>query len=101
MNPKHYYIYVSMSIETTLENDASLDFNSVQRGNPEIERRAQEVIDRCWQLGDKNPIISIHTGYGAASGQTPRCRQYLAERIGRGRMNRSCQRFGNYLLRTQ
>lgn len=36
-------------------NDASLDFNSVQRGNPEIERRAQEVIDRCWQLGDKKP----------------------------------------------
>uniref|UniRef100_UPI0011BA6209 hypothetical protein n=1 Tax=Neisseria meningitidis TaxID=487 RepID=UPI0011BA6209 len=31
-------------------NDASLDFNFVQRGNHEIERRAQEVIDRCWQL---------------------------------------------------
>ncbi len=37
-------------------NDASLDFNSVQRGNPEIERRAQEVIDRCWQLGDKTRL---------------------------------------------
>lgn len=49
-------------------NDASLDFNSVQRGNPEIERRAQEVIDRCWQLGDQNPIISIHdVGAGGLS----------------------------------
>ncbi|MDQ1315369.1 MAG: Phosphoribosylformylglycinamidine synthase, partial [Pseudomonadota bacterium] len=40
-------------------NAADLDFDSVQRGNPEMERRAQEVIDRCWQLGDKNPILSI------------------------------------------
>ena len=53
-------------------NDASLDFNSVQRGNPEIERRAQEVIDRCWQLGDKNPIISIHdVGAGGLSNAFP------------------------------
>jgi phosphoribosylformylglycinamidine synthase len=44
----------------TGENAAELDFNSVQRGNPEIERRAQEVIDRCWQLGEHNPIIAIH-----------------------------------------
>ncbi|MCC7228663.1 MAG: phosphoribosylformylglycinamidine synthase, partial [Burkholderiaceae bacterium] len=36
-------------------NTAALDFDSVQRGNPELERRAQEVIDRCWQLGENNP----------------------------------------------
>jgi hypothetical protein len=38
-------------------NTADLDFASVQRGNPEIQRRCQEVIDRCWQLGDDNPIL--------------------------------------------
>src|SRR5262249_52975915 len=36
------------------ENEEGLDFNSVQRGNPEIQRRAQEVIDRCWALGEEN-----------------------------------------------
>jgi hypothetical protein len=36
---------------TTGTNTADLDFASVQRGNPEIQRRAQEVIDRCWQMG--------------------------------------------------
>ncbi len=36
-------------------NTEDLDFDSVQRGNAEIQRRAQEVIDRCWQLGDGNP----------------------------------------------
>jgi phosphoribosylformylglycinamidine synthase len=41
-------------------NTADLDFDSVQRGNPEIERRAQEVINACRALGDKNPIVSIH-----------------------------------------
>jgi phosphoribosylformylglycinamidine synthase len=44
----------------TGSNTESLDFNSVQRGNPEMQRRAQEVIDRCWQLGENNPILSIH-----------------------------------------
>ncbi len=49
-----------------------LDFASVQRGNPEMERRAQEVIDRCWQLGDKNPIVSIHdVGAGGLSNAVP------------------------------
>jgi phosphoribosylformylglycinamidine synthase len=49
-----------------------LDFASVQRGNPEIERRCQEVIDRCWQLGDENPIISIHdVGAGGLSNAMP------------------------------
>ena len=38
-------------------NTAELDFDSVQRGNPEIQRRAQEVINACWQLGEKNPIL--------------------------------------------
>jgi len=37
-----------------------LDFASVQRDNPEMERRCQEVIDRCWQMGTANPIAFIH-----------------------------------------
>ncbi|MDH5435175.1 MAG: phosphoribosylformylglycinamidine synthase [Gammaproteobacteria bacterium] len=49
-----------------------LDFASVQRGNPEMERRCQEVIDRCWQLGKDNPIISIHdVGAGGLSNAIP------------------------------
>ena len=49
-----------------------LDFASVQRGNPEMERRCQEVIDRCWQLGEDNPIISIHdVGAGGLSNAIP------------------------------
>jgi phosphoribosylformylglycinamidine synthase len=53
-------------------NTADLDFDSVQRGNAEIERRAQEVIDRCWQLGAANPIVSIHdVGAGGLSNALP------------------------------
>ncbi|MBS0319841.1 MAG: phosphoribosylformylglycinamidine synthase [Proteobacteria bacterium] len=53
-------------------NTADLDFDSVQRGNAEIERRAQEVIDRCWQAGDANPILSIHdVGAGGLSNALP------------------------------
>lgn len=53
-------------------NAENLDFDSVQRGNPEMQRRAQEVIDRCWQLGDQNPIISIHDiGAGGLSNALP------------------------------
>lgn len=53
-------------------NTADLDFDSVQRGNPEMERRAQEVINSCWQLGDKNPILSIHdVGAGGLSNAFP------------------------------
>jgi phosphoribosylformylglycinamidine synthase len=53
-------------------NTADLDFDSVQRGNAEIQRRAQEVIDRCWQLGDANPIQSIHdVGAGGLSNALP------------------------------
>ncbi len=53
-------------------NTADLDFDSVQRGNAEIQRRAQEVIDRCCQLGDANPILSIHdVGAGGLSNALP------------------------------
>ncbi|MGE5169002.1 MAG: phosphoribosylformylglycinamidine synthase, partial [Rudaea sp.] len=53
-------------------NTADLDFDSVQRGNAEMERRAQEVIDRCWQAGDANPILSIHdVGAGGLSNALP------------------------------
>ncbi len=53
-------------------NSAELDFDSVQRGNPEIERRAQEVINACRNLGDKNPIVSIHdVGAGGLSNAFP------------------------------
>jgi len=59
----------SMDTGSNIEN---LDFDSVQRGNPELERRAQEVIDRCWQLGDYNPILSIHdVGAGGISNAFP------------------------------
>jgi phosphoribosylformylglycinamidine synthase len=53
-------------------NAADLDFDSVQRGNPEIQRRAQEVINHCWALGDLNPILAIHdVGAGGLSNAFP------------------------------
>ena len=53
-------------------NAAELDFDSVQRGNPEIERRAQEVINHCWGLGDDNPVLAIHdVGAGGLSNAFP------------------------------
>ncbi|MGB8518065.1 MAG: phosphoribosylformylglycinamidine synthase, partial [Gallionella sp.] len=56
----------------TGSNAENLDFDSVQRGNPEMQRRAQEVIDRCWQLGAENPILSIHdVGAGGMSNALP------------------------------
>ncbi|RUO58784.1 phosphoribosylformylglycinamidine synthase [Pseudidiomarina insulisalsae] len=59
----------SMTSGTSSED---LDFASVQRDNPEMERRCQEVIDRCWQLGDKNPIAFIHdVGAGGLSNAMP------------------------------
>jgi phosphoribosylformylglycinamidine synthase len=62
-------------------NSADLDFDSVQRGNPEIERRAQEVIDRCWQQGQDNPILAIHdVGAGGLSNAFPE----LVNDAGRG-----------------
>ncbi len=62
----------SASSMTTGSNTADLDFDSVQRGNAEIQRRAQEVIDRCWALGSANPILSIHdVGAGGLSNALP------------------------------
>ncbi len=57
---------------TAGSNAEDLDFASVQRGNPEIQRRAQEVIDRCWQMGKNNPILSVHdVGAGGVSNALP------------------------------
>jgi phosphoribosylformylglycinamidine synthase len=53
-------------------SSADLDFASVQRGNPEMQRRAQEVIDACWAMGDDNPILLIHdVGAGGLSNAIP------------------------------
>ncbi len=58
-----------------------LDFSSVQRGNPEMERRCQEVINHCWQQGENNPIVSIHdVGAGGLSNAMPE----LVDDSGRG-----------------
>ncbi len=66
---------------TTGSNAESLDFDSVQRGNPEMERRAQEVIDRCWASGAENPILAIHdVGAGGLSNAMPE----LADLSGHG-----------------
>ena len=57
---------------TSGSSSEDLDFASVQRQNPEMERRCQEVIDACWQLGDKNPIAFIHdVGAGGLSNAFP------------------------------
>ncbi|MEP6609402.1 MAG: phosphoribosylformylglycinamidine synthase [Burkholderiaceae bacterium] len=62
-------------------NTEQLDFDSVQRGNPEMQRRAQEVIDRCWALGSRNPLLSIHdVGAGGLSNAVPE----LADQSKRG-----------------
>jgi len=62
-------------------NSAALDFDSVQRGNPEIQRRAQEVINHCWALGDNNPVVAIHdVGAGGISNAFPE----LVEGAGQG-----------------
>ena len=56
----------------TGSSSADLDFASVQRMNPEVERRCQEVIDQCWQQGDNNPIAFIHdVGAGGLSNALP------------------------------
>ena len=61
--------------------EESLDFASVQRENPEMQRRCQEVIDRCWQRGADNPILSIHdVGAGGLSNALPE----LIDGAGRG-----------------
>ena len=62
-------------------NAAELDFDSVQRGNPELERRAQEVINHCWAEGDANPVLAIHdVGAGGLSNAFPE----LTNDAGRG-----------------
>ena len=62
-------------------NTADLDFDSVQRGNPEIQRRAQEVINACWAMGERNPVLSIHdVGAGGLSNAFPE----LTNDAGRG-----------------
>ena len=54
------------------QSSEELDFASVQRGNPEMQRRCQEVIDSCWQLGADNPIMFIHdVGAGGLSNAMP------------------------------
>jgi phosphoribosylformylglycinamidine synthase len=54
------------------QSSSEIDFASVQRGNAEIQRRAQEVIDRCWALGPENPILLIHdVGAGGLSNALP------------------------------
>jgi phosphoribosylformylglycinamidine synthase len=62
----------SASSMGTGDNTEELDFASVQRANAELERRAQEVIDRCWAAGEANPILSIHdVGAGGLSNALP------------------------------
>ncbi len=75
----------SMSSGSSAED---LDFASVQRGNPEMERRVQEVIDACWAMGDNNPIVSIHdVGAGGLSNAVPE-------------IVNDCERGGRFELRT-
>lgn len=60
------------SSQTSGSGSAELDFASVQRANPEMQRRAQEVIDRCIALGDRNPLVSLHdVGAGGLSNAFP------------------------------
>ncbi|MEE4216181.1 MAG: phosphoribosylformylglycinamidine synthase [Xanthomonadales bacterium] len=54
------------------QGQEDLDYASVQRGNPEMQRRCQEVIDACWALGERNPILSLHDcGAGGLSNALP------------------------------
>jgi phosphoribosylformylglycinamidine synthase len=63
------------------EADEAIDFASVQRGNPEMQRRAQELIDRCLERGETNPIQSVHdVGAGGLANAVPE----LLEASGRG-----------------
>jgi len=65
----------------TGDSGEHLDFASVQRSNPEMERRCQEVIDRCWALGQDTPILSVHdVGAGGLSNALPE----LVHDAGRG-----------------
>jgi len=54
------------------QSQEDLDYASVQRGNPEMQRRCQEVIDACWALGENNPVLSVHdVGAGGLSNALP------------------------------
>ncbi|WP_043767985.1 phosphoribosylformylglycinamidine synthase [Algiphilus aromaticivorans] len=69
------------SSRATGSGDVALDFASVQRANPELQRRCQEVIDACWAAGEANPIVSIHdVGAGGLSNALPE----LIDADGRG-----------------
>ena len=69
------------SSRATGAGDIALDFASVQRANPELQRRCQEVVDACWAAGDDNPIVSIHdVGAGGLSNALPE----LIDADGRG-----------------
>lgn len=69
------------SSRATGTGDVALDFASVQRANPELQRRCQEVIDACWAAGEDNPILSIHdVGAGGLSNALPE----LIDADGRG-----------------
>src|SRR3546814_1057214 len=72
---------VAASSMATGSSSAELDFASVQRANPELERSCQEVVDACWALGAANPILSIHdVGAGGISNALPE----LVDADGRG-----------------
>ncbi len=69
------------SSQATGTSAEDLDFASVQRANPEMQRRCQEVIDRCWAHGEANPILFIHdVGAGGLANALPE----LAHDAGRG-----------------
>ena len=69
------------SSTASVSGQEELDFASVQRDNPEMQRRCQEVIDGCWQLGDENPLLFIHdVGAGGLSNALPE----LVSDAGRG-----------------
>ena len=61
-------------------NSEALDFDSVQRGNPEMERRAQEVIDRCWSMGEAiRSWLSNDVGAGGLSNAMPEARRSFGQ----------------------
>ena len=76
-------------------NTAELDFDSVQRGNPEMERRAQEVINAAGSWATSNPILSIHdVGAGGLSNAFPDWSTARARRAVRAAQGASSKRAG-------
>ena len=77
-------------------SEADLDFASVQRGNPEMQRRAQEVIDGCWALGADNPLLLIHdVGAGGLSNAVPEVVDHSGPRRTDRSKGRAERRTGN------